>query len=68
MTTKTSAVVYLTPSTEAEREALHEILVTTSHYSKSAVIEAAETGKNPIVLVDGHEFASIVGSLKIAIE
>jgi hypothetical protein len=26
MTTKTSAVVYLTPSTEAEREALHEIL------------------------------------------
>lgn len=26
MTAKTSAVVYLTPSTEAEREALHEIL------------------------------------------
>jgi hypothetical protein len=43
-------------------------IVTTSHYSKSAVIEAAEAGKNPIVLVDGHEFASIVGSLKIAIE
>lgn len=43
-------------------------IVTTSHYSKSAVIEAAEAGKNPIVLVDGYEFASIVGSLKIAIE
>ena len=43
-------------------------IVTTSHYSKSAVIEAAEAGKNPIVLLNGHEFASIVGSLKIAIE
>jgi len=40
--------------------------VTTSHYSKSAVIEAFETGKNPIVLVDGCEFANIVGNLKIA--
>lgn len=42
-------------------------IVTTSHYSKSAVIEAAEAGKNPIALVDGHEFASLVGSLKLSI-
>jgi hypothetical protein len=43
-------------------------IVTTSHYSKSAVVEASQAGKNPIVLVDGFEFANIVGSLKIAIE
>lgn len=42
-------------------------IVTTSHYSQSAVIEASERGKNPIVLVDGYEFANIVGNLKIAL-
>ena len=35
-------------------------IVTTSHYSKSAVVEASQAGKNPIVLVDGFEFANIV--------
>jgi len=40
-------------------------IVTTSHYSKAAFTEASEAGKNPIVLVDGSEFASIVGGLKI---
>lgn len=43
-------------------------IVTTSHYSKSAVIEAMNAGKNPIVLVDGYEFAKIVGNFKIAVE
>jgi restriction endonuclease Mrr len=42
-------------------------IVTTSHYSKSAVIEAVEPGKNPIVLLDGYEFANIVGNLKITV-
>jgi len=42
-------------------------IVTTSHYSKSAVVEAFELGKNPIVLVDGYEFANIVGNLKIPV-
>jgi len=43
-------------------------IVTTSHYSKSAVVEASQVGKNPIVLVDGFEFANIVGGLKIPFE
>lgn len=42
-------------------------IVTTSHYSKSAVMEACEPGKNPIVLVDGYEFANIVSNFKIAV-
>lgn len=40
-------------------------IVTTSHYSKSAMAEALMVGKNPIVLVDGYEFANIIGNFKI---
>ena len=42
-------------------------IVTTSHYSKSAVLEAVNAGKNPIVLVDGYEFANIIGNFNISI-
>ncbi len=42
-------------------------IVTTSHYSKSAVLEACEPGKNPIVLVDGYEFANIISNFKITV-
>jgi len=40
-------------------------VVTTSHFSKAAVLEANEFGKNPIVLVDGYQFASVVDALKL---
>lgn len=36
------------------------VVVTTSHYSKAAVVEAASAGKAPIVLVDGYSLARIV--------
>lgn len=35
-------------------------IVTTSHYSRAAIVEAAATGKSPIVLVDGYALARIV--------
>lgn len=35
-------------------------VVTTSHYSRAAVVEAASAGKAPIVLVDGFSLARIV--------
>ena len=35
-------------------------VVTTSHYSKAAIFEAASAGKAPIVLVDGYSLARIV--------
>ena len=35
-------------------------VVTTSHYSKAAVVEAASAGKAPIVLIDGYSLARIV--------
>lgn len=35
-------------------------VVTTSHYSKAAVVEAASAGRAPIVLVDGYSLARIV--------
>lgn len=35
-------------------------IVTTSHFSKAALLEAAEAGKKPIVLVDGYEAAKLV--------
>jgi len=35
-------------------------IVTTSHYSKAAIIEATAAGKSPIVLVDGYSLAVIV--------
>ncbi len=40
------------------------VVVTTSHFSKAAATEAVSPGKNPIVLIDGLRFASIIGSLK----
>lgn len=42
-------------------------VVTTSHYSRAAIAEASEVGKNPIILVDGFAFASLIHSLKIVI-
>jgi hypothetical protein len=43
----------------------HGAVVTTSHFSKAAMNEASETGKQPIVLVDGFEFAQVVSGYKI---
>ena len=40
------------------------VLVTTSHFSKAATLEAASSGKNPIGLIDGIRFASIIHSLE----
>jgi HJR/Mrr/RecB family endonuclease len=34
-------------------------VVTTSHFSKAAINEAEEAGKNPIVLIDGYALAKI---------
>ncbi len=42
-------------------------IVTTSFFSRAAVTESSATGKSPIVLVDGTEFAEIVGGLRIDI-
>ncbi|MCD4728886.1 MAG: restriction endonuclease [Pirellulales bacterium] len=38
----------------------HGAVVTTSHFSRAAIVEASEAGKKPIVLVDGYEFATIL--------
>jgi len=35
-------------------------VVTTSHFSKAAINEACEEGKNPIVLVDGFKLSQVV--------
>lgn len=35
-------------------------IVTTSHFSKAAIVEAREQGKNPIHLVDGFELSRII--------
>jgi len=40
-------------------------VVTTSHFSKAAMLEANESGKNPIVLIDGYQFASVVDTLRL---
>jgi hypothetical protein len=40
------------------------VVVTTSHFSRAAISEATSSGKNPIVLVDGIRFASIINSLE----
>ncbi len=42
-------------------------IVTTSQFSRAAIIEADEPGKSPITLVDGFSFASIVNGLKLTI-
>jgi hypothetical protein len=39
-------------------------LVTTSHFSNAAINESVETGKMPIVLVNGYTFASLVRSYR----
>lgn len=41
----------------------HGAVVTTSHFSRAAILEANERGKNPITLVDGYRLASIVESM-----
>jgi restriction system protein len=35
-------------------------VVTTSHFSKAAIHEASEEGKNPIALVDGFRLSKVV--------
>lgn len=40
-------------------------LVTTSHYSKAATVEASAPGKVPIVLIDGYSLAGIVKSANL---
>lgn len=40
-------------------------VVTTSHFSKAAVLEAAEPGKLPITIVDGYELARIVKHVEL---
>jgi len=44
------------------------VVVTTSHYTKAAVVEANEIGKNSIVLVDGYGFASIIHSSGVKLD
>jgi hypothetical protein len=41
-------------------------LVTTSHYSRAALLEAASPGRSPIVLIDGQALASIAIRLGFA--
>ena len=40
------------------------VVVTTSHFSKAAIVEARLSGKNPIGLVDGLRLSSIIVSIK----
>ena len=42
-------------------------LVTTSHFSRAALIEAREAGKSPIILIDGYELARIITTLKLSL-
>jgi restriction endonuclease Mrr len=42
-------------------------LVTTSHFSRAALVEAREAGKSPIRLVDGYEMARIVTELGLSV-
>jgi HJR/Mrr/RecB family endonuclease len=42
-------------------------LVTTSQFSRAAIKEAVDLGKNPIILVDGFEFAKIVAHSGIGV-
>ena len=43
------------------------VVVTTSHFSRAAISEASESGKNPITLVDGYRLASIVDATNLEI-
>jgi restriction system protein len=40
-------------------------VVTTSHFSKAAIREASEPGKNPIVLLDGQRFAALISRTEV---
>ena len=42
-------------------------IVTTSYFSRAALGESLAPGKSPTVLVDGNEFAEMVGRLKISV-
>jgi hypothetical protein len=46
----------------------HGAVVTTSHYSRAAIAEAAGVGKAPIVLVDGYSLSRIVKRVGMSIE
>lgn len=39
-------------------------IVTTSHFSRAALLEATASGKNPVTTIDGIELAKIVASTK----
>ncbi len=41
------------------------LVVTTSHFSRAAILEATEPGKLPIVLMDGFAFASVVHAYQL---
>ena len=43
-------------------------VVTTSQFSRAALGEATDAGKQPIVLVDGFDFSRIVSQYRIAVE
>lgn len=40
-------------------------IVTTSHFSRAALVESTEAGKTPITAIDGYELANIVNSLSL---
>jgi hypothetical protein len=40
-------------------------LVSTSHFSRAAITEAVEPGKNPITLVDGFSLATLIRSINL---
>jgi restriction endonuclease Mrr len=40
-------------------------LITTSHFSRAALAEAAEAGKSPITLINGRDFSNLLISLGI---
>lgn len=40
-------------------------IVTTSHFSRAAIKEANEVGKNPIVLLDGYRLATLIKSVNL---
>lgn len=42
-------------------------IVTTSQFSKAALLEATEDGKQPIVAIDGYDFANIVRCCRIEV-
>jgi len=43
-------------------------VVTTSHFSRAAITEAAEQGKNPITLVDGFSLAALIRSINLKLD